>query len=157
MFDLARKFQSRRLDFPTKNRAAVGVHSRSKFSIPLEISNFFDLWALWDPLPFGKITGLSPTFMVYEPRPQLEAEKAHKKKSHIGVSEMASAKMASAIGVRIDNVGVDAEIPYRLPFWREFLAWLPLQSLAVKKSFFFANFGRWKTFKINSKVPVKYS
>ena len=37
-------------------------------------------------------------------------------------------------------------------------AWLPLQSLAVKRnSFFFcANFGRWKTFKICWKVPAKY-
>ena len=40
--------------------------------------------------------------------------------------------------------------------WKE-LAWLPLQSLAVKKKLFFccANFGRWKTFKICWKVPVK--
>ena len=36
------------------------------------------------------------------------------------------------------------------------LAWLPLQSLAVKKNFFCANFRRWKTFKICWKVPVKY-
>ena len=37
------------------------------------------------------------------------------------------------------------------------LAWPPLQSLSVKKnSFFGANFGRWKTFKICWKVPVKY-
>ena len=37
------------------------------------------------------------------------------------------------------------------------LAWLPLQSLAVKKKTFFgANFRRWKTFKICWKVPVKY-
>ena len=26
-------------------------HSRSKFSISLEISNFFDLWALWETVP----------------------------------------------------------------------------------------------------------
>ena len=35
-----------------------------------------------------------------------------------------------------------------------FVSWLPLQSLAVKKkNFIFANFGRWKTLR---KVPVKY-
>ena len=50
--NLARKCLSRRLDFPTKNRAAMGgslenfilarnVQSRSKSRI------FFDLWALW--------------------------------------------------------------------------------------------------------------
>ena len=64
-FNLARTFQSRskflvslenfNLDAsnsPTKNRASLWLarkfHSRSKFSISLGISNFFDLWALWD-------------------------------------------------------------------------------------------------------------
>ena len=52
IFDLARKFQSRRLEFPTKKEGRGGwlarkFHSRSKFSISLEISIFFDLWALW--------------------------------------------------------------------------------------------------------------
>ena len=44
-------------------------------------------------------------------------------------------------------------------FWKIIpwnLAWLPLQSLAVKKTFFCAKFGRWKTFKISWKVPVKF-
>ena len=37
------------------------------------------------------------------------------------------------------------------------VAWLPLQNLAQKKkTFFCANFGRWKTFKISWNVPVKY-
>ena len=40
--------------------------------------------------------------------------------SLLGVSGMASAKTASAIDVRFDDVGVDTEIPYWLPFWREF-------------------------------------
>ena len=49
IFNLARNFQSRRLDFPTKIGAAVGwlarkFHSRSKFSISLEISFFFFLF-----------------------------------------------------------------------------------------------------------------
>ena len=43
-----------------------------------------------------------------------------------------------------------------LGLWFPLLAWLPLQSLAVKKNFFWANLGRWKTFKISWKVPVKY-
>ena len=34
----------------------------------------------------------------------------------------------------------------------QLLPWLPLQSLAVKKTFFCANFGRWKTFRT---VPVR--
>ena len=40
----------------------------------------------------------------------------------------------------------------------QWLAWLPLQSLAVKKKLFFvcANFGRWKTLKICWKVPVNF-
>ena len=38
--------------FPHKNKGRGGwlarkFHSRSKFSISIEISNFFDLWALW--------------------------------------------------------------------------------------------------------------
>ena len=45
IFDLARKFQSRRLEFPQKIVprwvARSKFHSRSKFSISLEISNFF--------------------------------------------------------------------------------------------------------------------
>ena len=40
---------------------------------------------------------------------------------------MASAKMASAIDVRIDEREVDTEIPYRLPFWREFCWVLPVR------------------------------
>ena len=39
--------------------------------------------------------------------------------SDMEVSEMASAKMASAI-VSVPTMWVHAEIPYRLPFWREF-------------------------------------
>ena len=45
IFDLARKFQSRRREFPTKNRAAVGGSLENsfslEFSISLEISEFF--------------------------------------------------------------------------------------------------------------------
>ena len=47
-------------------------------------------------------------------------------KTSLGVSEMASAKVASAIGVRIDDVGGDTEIPDRLPSWREFCLFLPV-------------------------------
>ena len=49
--NVARNFLSQRLDFLTKKGRggwlAHKFHSRSKFSISLEISNFFDLWALW--------------------------------------------------------------------------------------------------------------
>ena len=48
--------------------------------------------------------------------------------SKLGVSERASAKMASAIGVRIDDVGPIQKI-FRIgfPFWREFCFFLPLR------------------------------
>ena len=40
---------------------------------------------------------------------------------------MASAKTASAIDVRHRRCGVDTEIPYRPPFWREFCWVLPVR------------------------------
>ena len=47
---------------------------------------------------------------------------------HIGVSsEMASAKIASANRCPYRRCGVDTEIPYRLPFWREFCWVLPIR------------------------------
>ena len=60
IFNLARKFQSRRLDFPTKNRAAVGgslenftlarnFQSRSKSRIFLIFGPSGDLWNIWAP------------------------------------------------------------------------------------------------------------
>ena len=51
IFNLARKFQSRRLDFPTKKRAAVGG-SLENFNLARNFQSrsksrfFFDLWAL---------------------------------------------------------------------------------------------------------------
>ena len=52
MLNVARKLQSRRLEFPTKKWGRGGslarkFHSRSKFSISLDISKCFDLWVLW--------------------------------------------------------------------------------------------------------------
>ena len=66
-FNLARNFHSRaRLLIPLENFnldvstspqkkgrggwLARKLHSRSKFSVLLEISNFFDLWALWESI-----------------------------------------------------------------------------------------------------------
>ena len=66
IFDLTRKFQSRRLDFPTKNRAAVGGSLENfilarNFQSRSKSRDFFDLWALWEtsPLRFGWRQGLS--------------------------------------------------------------------------------------------------
>ena len=39
---------------------------------------------------------------------------------------MASAKMASAIGVRIDDVGSILKFRIGFPFWREFCLFLPI-------------------------------
>ena len=53
VLNLARNCQSRRLEFPTKNRAVVGGSLENSFSLDIfnlarNLECLFDLWALWE-------------------------------------------------------------------------------------------------------------